>query len=207
MTPTPSHPINPWFSMWLRPRETIQSIIDRNPEHLVLLLAALSGFSQALDRASIKNAGDSLAVPVVVLIALAGGAASGVVGLYVLGFLLKITGKWLGGAGNAINIRAAIAWSSVPTIWALLLWLPELALFGNDLFSKTTPNIEANPLLFLGFLAVELVIAVWSLVVFLKCLGQAEGFSAWKALSAMLIAILLVIIPIGLIILVIMAFN
>ncbi len=93
------------------------------------------------------------------------------------------------------QVRAAIAWSSVPLIWALPLWIPELALFGQDLFTKATPRLDANPLLavaLIGFGLVELIIGIWAIVVFLKCLGQVQGFSAWRALGNALLAFLIV---------------
>lgn len=96
--------------------------------------------------------------------------------------------------GESEQVRAAIAWSSVPLIWALLLWIPELVLFGQDLFTSSTPRLDANPLLavaLIGFGLVELTIGIWAIVVFLKCLGQVQGFSAWRALGNALLAFLI----------------
>ena len=186
---------NPWFSIWTKPRETIQSIVNRNPEYLVIPLAALAGVSEALDKASTKSVGDSLSLPGVFLLAVVAGSISGIIGLYIFGYLLKVTGKWLGGQSDAQNIRTAIAWSSVPVIWALLLWVPELLIFGNDLFTSPTPRVEAHPYVYFGFLGVELVIAIWSLMIFFKCLGQVQGFSAWRGLGSAVLALVLVLVP------------
>lgn len=187
--------LNPWFSIWVQPRATIQQIIDSHPTRLVLLLAAVAGFSQFLDRAVMKNLGDRLEWPMIFAIAAVAGPVMGVVGLYIGGALLRWTGGWLGGRANPQQVRAAIAWSSVPLIWALPLWIPELALFGQDLFTKATPRLDANPLLavaLIGFGLVELIIGIWAIVVFLKCLGQVQGFSAWRALGNALLAFLIV---------------
>ena len=94
-----------------------------------------------------------------------------------------------------------MAWSYVPIIWALLLWIPELALFGKDLFSSETPNIEQSPYIMLGFGLVEITVGIWTIVVFLKSLGQVQTFSAWRALGNSLAAALVLAIPIILIIL------
>jgi len=192
--------MNPWFSMWTRPRSTMQQIIDTNPERLVLLVAALSGISEALDRASMKNLGDRMDLSVILMIAAIGGPLGGIVGMYIAGALLRWTGKWIGGTASPINIRAAVAWSSVPVIWSLLLWVPEIGLFGKELFTRETPIIDSSQnllYLLLGFGAIEVVIGVWALVIFLKCLGQVQGFSAWKALGNTLLAALVVIVPIA----------
>lgn len=191
--------LNPWVSMWTKPRATIQQIVDTNPQRLVLLLAAAAGFGQALDRASINSIGDRLDWPIIFIVAAVGGPIAGVIGLYIGGALIHWTGTWIGGKTSAENIRAAIAWSSVPMLWALVLWIPELALFGQELFTAETPVIDADTTLnsaFLAFGAVEVTIGMWTLIVYLKCLGQVQGFSAWKALGNSILAGLVIIVPI-----------
>jgi hypothetical protein len=61
--------LNPWVSMWTKPRITIHQIVDTNPERLVLVLAAISGFSHVLDRASMKSPGDRFEWPIIIVLA------------------------------------------------------------------------------------------------------------------------------------------
>ena len=63
---------------------------------------------------------------------MAGGAIGGLIGVYLMGALLKITGRWIGGLGDWSAVRAAVAWAQVPAIWAILLWLPRAALLGGE---------------------------------------------------------------------------
>ena len=199
--------LNPWIRMWTRPRETIQSIVDTDAEQSVLLLASLAGISQALDKASLKNAGDTLLPPALVITTTVGGIVSGLIGLYVFGFLVKHAGSWLGGKANGEKIRAAIAWSNVPIVWALLLWIPQLALFGKELFSAATPRMESHPFAVLCFGAADILIAIWALILLFKSIGQVNGFSAWRGLGACLIAVALVAVPILALAFAINAFN
>jgi len=194
---------NPWLAIWTRPRETIQQRIDHDPEAWVLALAAIAGIGQLLNNASSESLGDHLDLLTIFVIAVIGGSLAGIFGLYVGGALLRWTGRWIGGMATQMEIRTAIAWSSVPFIYSMLLWIPELALFGKELFTEATPRIEADPNLFnilLGFLAVEVIIAIWSVIVFLKCLGQVQGFSAWCALGNSVLAGLLIVIPIAVVV-------
>lgn len=196
--------INPWVTMWTKPRATIQQIVDTNPERLVLVLAAIAGFSKALDRASMRSMGDKLEWPIIFLIAAIAGPIGGIISLYIGSALIRWTGNWIGGKSTSENIRAAIAWSSVPTIWALVLWIPELVLFGQELFTTETPNIDANvslALVLFGFAAIEITIGVWAFIVLLKCLGQVQGFSAWKALGNLILSVLVFFVPIVIIVL------
>ena len=190
--------LNPWFTIWTRPRATMRSVLDTDPRRMVLVLAMLAGFAQALDKASLRHVGDRLPVPAIFLIAALAGSVIGILTLYLSGALLTWTGKWLNGKATPQHARAAVAWSNVPLIWALILWVPELMLFGKELFLSETPVLDGNPLLiiiFLLFAVIELLIGIWAFVIFLKCLGEAQQFSAWKALANALIALVIFLIP------------
>jgi hypothetical protein len=203
MENTTQQMLNPWVSIWTRPRATIQQIVDVNPQRYIWALAAVSGVADALNQASERSAGDELGLPLILLIVVAAGSIGGIVSLYLFGALFRWTGGWMGGKASAENLRAAIAWSSVPVICSLVLWIPSFAIFGQELFTTETPNIDVNPsLLFVlfGYGAIEMIIGVWAFVVLLKCIGQVQGFSAWKALGNTLLVGLIVMIPIALII-------
>jgi hypothetical protein len=196
---TTSEKLNPWFSIWTKPRATMQHIISTNPTRFVLLLAAVSGFGEALSQASMNATGDQFAWPTIVAMAAILGPIGGLIGLYVIGFLMHWTGRWIGGQASTQHIRSAVAWSSVPMIWALLIWIPKLMLFGQELFTSSGANIESNPFILstvVGFGILETVISVWAFVVCLHCLGQVQGFSAWRALVNSILAGLIVVGPI-----------
>ena len=187
---------HPWVSIWIKPRETIRCIVSTDPTRQVILLAALGGIAQSLDRAASEYFGDKLSMPVLLIMILALGPIGGVISLYILGALFRWTGSWFGGDATTEEVRAAIAWSNVPIIWALLLWIPKLALFGEELFKSATPRMDANLLLIILlfiFGIVELVIGIWTFIVFLKCLGEVHRFSVWKALGAVLVPSLVLI--------------
>ncbi|MFC6441423.1 YIP1 family protein [Bowmanella sp. JS7-9] len=196
--------LNPWFSMWTRPRATIQQIVTSDPFHLVLLLSAVSGFLHALDRASMRDMGDKYDITTIIAIAAISGPIGGIIGLYLGGALLRWVGNWMGGTGSSETIRAAIAWSSVPVIWAGLLWIPAIAMFGDVLFTSDTSSLDGNLGLAVALIVyglIEIVIGVWAIVVFLKCLGQVQGFSAWMALANSIVAMLVVAVPIVMVVL------
>lgn len=195
--------INPWFTMWYRPRETVRKIIKYDPKYLVIVLAMVSGFSETLDRASLKSMGDYASLIQIFAAALIVGPIVGIASLYISSWLLRWTGKWIGGKASSEHIRTAAAWSTVPLVWALILWIPGLALFGGELFTSATPTIDASlslAILFILFGIIEGVIGIWTIIVFLKCLGEVQGFSAWKALLNSILSILVILIPILIII-------
>jgi hypothetical protein len=202
----PAAPLNPWLTIWIWPRKTIREIVDADPGYRVTLLAMLAGFAQALSEATSENMGDTLSLPIIFLLCAILGPIGGLISLYVMAGLWRLTGSWLGGKASSQEVRAAIAWSSVPVIWAMLLWIPYLAIFREEMFTSAMPRTESSLLLLLlllGFGLVEIVIGLWRIVVLLQCLGEVHRFSAWRALGAFILGPLLIALPLlGLILLV-----
>jgi len=125
-----------------------------------------------------------------------GGPLSGILSLYLMGALMQWTGSWLGGEATAEEVRAAYAWSAVPMISTLLLWIPRFALGGTGLFTTASP-LEAYPILLGGIEIVEGVIGIWMFVILLKCLGEVHRYSAWKALLSLILSLLILLISIS----------
>ena len=71
--------LNPWVSIWTKPRATIQQIVDTDPKHLVLVLVAIAGFAHALDRAGMSGSGDRFEWPMIILVAAIIGSIMGMV--------------------------------------------------------------------------------------------------------------------------------
>ena len=67
------------------------------------------------------------------------GSLMGILGLWLGGVLLRWTGGWIGSHANSRRIRTTLAWSNVPLIWSLVLWIPAIFLFGAELFTKAMP--------------------------------------------------------------------
>jgi hypothetical protein len=201
--------LNPWVSIWTQPRATIQQIVDSDPEQSVLILAGISGFASTLDSVRDTGLGDGIPWFYIVLICALIGSLLGIAGLYVFSFLLHWTGKWLDGRASQPFIRAAGAWAQVPIIWGLLLWVPLIALFGQDLFRSGSFGLESNP--FFPFLSpivsTGIVLGVWSLVVSLHCLAQVQGFSVWKALGNYVLVVAVVVIPVTVIVVVLLTIT
>jgi hypothetical protein len=180
----------------------MRQILDTDPRRMVLPLAALGGFSACLGATLTPGVGDTLPGSAVLTGVAIGGPVFGIVILYILGLLLRLTGGWLGGQGDATAVRCAIAWSNVPGVWALLLWLPRAALLGGETLHAEPSSIEGEmaSVAVLGILQlIQLVIAIWEIVVTLKCVGEAHRFSAWHSVGAYILALVILAVPIAVI--------
>jgi hypothetical protein len=183
----PVWPSKPWLTIWTAPRGTMRAILAADPKRYVLLLAAIVGAGETLNRASSRSMGDTWPVLVIFGLALTLGALGGVISLYISGAVLSWSGGLLGGEGDSKHVRAAVAWATVPQLVALALWLPELVLYGEEMFTSLAPRVDSNPapLLILG--VIQLTLGVWALFLLVKTLAEAHRFSAWRSIGALAI--------------------
>lgn len=189
----------PWRTIWTQPRATVRRLVESDPGYGVTFLAGLGGISHALDRASLKSSGDTLSLPVILGVACVLGPLGGLLGLWVSSLVLRVAGAWIGGVATSRQLRTAIAWATVPTLCGSTMWVPQLALFGAEMFTSDTPKMDANPtlvLLLLASAAVQIVGGLWTAVIGCQTIAEVQGFrSGWAGLGNVLLALLLFLVP------------
>lgn len=189
-------PVNPWLTMWTRPRETIRAIVKFNPKYLFVLLSGIYGFPVLLQFAQNLSLGQTFSPWAIVIGALVLSVFIGMLGFTVASGLLYWTGQWIGGKASFHAVRAAVAWANVPNVINSLLWVIMIVKFGSQLFTRnfaeTTFVGSELAIVFFTFL-LQVVISVWGFVIGLKALGEVQGFSAWKALLNVLIPFFMVV--------------
>lgn len=197
--------ITPFFTIWTEPRATIRRIVSSDPKRYVIALAAIGPAIGALaaewSKALAGNANLPVLWPLQVAALVAFQAALGVISLFVFGALFKWSGSLLGGVASQIEVRAAMAWSQVPAIAAEIILLIA-ALLGVPMPHPTPGQLPRIDPAFYKVMVVEGVLGMWGLVVSLKCIGEVHRFSAWRALAAIMIPPLIVLVSIGFIALV-----
>ena len=200
----------PWLSIWTRPRATLRLILATDPRRDVFRLAALGGIAESLTLCTSEGLGDTCSIPVLLALSLCGGTVLGILGILIFTAVVAPVGRWLRGRGGSAEVMAALAWANVPAIWGIPLWLPRAALLGEETFHPLPALIQGNPgaLLFYALLQfVQVVIGVWGFAITLKCLGEAHGFSAWRAFVTLVVAGFVVILPIAIIVLAFQAMS
>ncbi|PIQ81636.1 MAG: hypothetical protein COV76_08040 [Candidatus Omnitrophica bacterium CG11_big_fil_rev_8_21_14_0_20_64_10] len=174
--------MNPWFSIWTAPRRTMREILDRDSVTHPLGLAFLGGIATAL-----ISWGPILHIFQVPfqwgVVGSAGvGAFCGIVGLYVWGWLFRVVGGWFGGQGNNGQVRMAIAWPYLISIWLAGAWL----LVGgvSRLLFHTAPygGIVRVSVSWL-FVALAQIALIWKFVAVCLTLAEAHRFSGGKGFA------------------------
>jgi signal peptidase I len=173
-----SRSASPWTTIWLSPRRTIERIVATRPTYLVLPLAMLgtvAGFYTQL-------VGVGLADPLrdwrLALGFVVASAAYRLVWLFPSALILSWIGRLLGGEATARQLRAVIAWSTVPAILGAFVALIIMALKptggGGPVFDKSLPWLGG-------------AIGLWTAIVFMLMLARIENFGFWRTIFTYLL--------------------
>jgi Yip1-like protein len=207
----PTNWIDPrYVSICIRPRATIREIVDRDPNDrviaLVLIAAVIGALTNAIHNYNYNPTAFTIAnKPIPVMSPQASQLMSfwvvlawpllAVPFLYINGALLRWTGSLLGGTAKAVEVRAAIAWSSVLTIIVSLAGFVIRFLApvpSQPPLAQSMSAVMAYWRSILPYVIISTPLWLWWWTVSFKCLGEVHRFSAWRALGSSLIGILVV---------------
>lgn len=185
------HGHNPWLSIWTHPRATIARIVAENPNRSLWWLAGIYGFCSLLNMFQSMFLGASVHVVGIVILAVVLAPFWGWINFSVWSAVVNWVGKWFKGRGSFITVRSAYAWSCVPILLNIPLWLLMVVLFGHQLFLNF-PNAHLMPqshvILLFTILVIKVVLAIWSLVIYLNTLAEVQGYSILKAILNVVVA-------------------
>ena len=201
---------NPFLSIWTKPRATIRRIVSTDCSARVLPLAMADGVTQTLARTSQLNLGDRIPPSAILAMVIFLGPLAGISILYLKSWFLALSGRLLKGRATARELRAALAWSAVPSLAMFPLLFIDMALIGTEMFMSESPTLNTNPS-FGTILQVSqvaaLILGIWSFLILASAVGEVQGFRSSKALESMCLALVLFAIPIVLLMLVAFAFS
>src|SRR5690349_7716273 len=167
---------SPFATLWLSPRATIERLVASRPTYMVLPLAMGGAIASLYVELLASGLGGHVSDWRLWLAIVAGGAVLGIVWLYFAALVLKWIGNMLGGEATALQLRAVIAWSMVPSIAGALT--AAIAL----LAAKMAGGGEAVVDVGLQWLA--MVVSLWAAILFLLMLGRVERFGFWRTMLA-----------------------
>lgn len=201
-SPVRPRPLASLAAIMIRPRNTMRRILDAGRDRMILplvLLVTLSSILGDVNRASLDAMRKApLPVPFAVMIVAicAGVALIGVLFFYVFSWIAFGVSRLLEGTATAREIRSAMAWGAVPAIWALLYRLPAAVLWPGweSRMRVGSEQLVIKPsLMGMGcigtviFMALELAMFVWLLVVASNTLGEANRFSTARGFGTLVL--------------------
>lgn len=186
--------VNPWTSVWLHPRKTVQYVVEYKTGSFILLIAAITGIIHFLDQATIQNLGDLLNLPAILLVSLIAGPIFGVIGLYIASGIYHALSMMLGGLGTFEDSRKAFTVSSIVIVIGGLIWIPDLLILRHGNFISDYDFSFGQFGWSIISLIVNFAIGIWSLVVQIATISEVHRFSSWKASLVVFLPIIVLIV-------------
>jgi hypothetical protein len=183
---------NPWFAILFRPRVAIRDVVSYDPRYRFVPLSAIYGFPMCLQLSEGLGLGDQYPIYWIIVFSAILAIPVGALALTIFAGLLSWTGGWIDGKADFMKIRAAVSWSNVPALADTFIWILLMCAFGDMVFTKnffSTPFEGGERVFIMSMFFIQLIVAVWSFILFLITLSEVQKFSIWKAIINLIIPI------------------
>jgi len=195
-----------FLKIWTKPRMVFKFINDRHYGKFVNLLLVLAGISRAFDRAVMKDMGDKMSMWTIIAFCVILGGLLGWISYYIYAALLSWTGKWLNGKGNTTSILRVLSYALTPSIIALILLIPQIGIYGNEIFKAdgdiTSAGLISNILVY-GSIILELILGIWTIVFCVVAISEVQKLSISKSILNLLLPVLVFAVPIIILVIII----
>lgn len=185
-------------NIWTKPRDVFKYINDNSYDKFVKTLLIFAGISRALERATIRNMGDEFPLFVILGICIIFGGLLGWISFYIFSALISWTGKWLNGKGNTDSILRIISYAMIPSIIGLFFLIPQIAIYGNEIFKAdgdiTSGNLITN-IIFYGSLFLEFFLSIWTIVLCVIGISEVQKLGIGKSLINIILSVLTILVP------------
>ena len=194
----PAGDFHPFRTIWIRPRPTILQIIALNPRLHVMMLASLLGIVEALNIAEVLQLGDMLSSLELLGCIVVLGPISGLLNLWIYSQLIYFARLWFLGTGTRQHIRTAVAWSYLPFVSTLPLWIFKILLLDARIFTSEGGlwNVESKTFAVLMALQmIQSVLTLWGFVLLCNCVTEVQGYrSRGRGFGNVLLANLMLVL-------------
>jgi hypothetical protein len=178
------------------PREAFRFINDYKYEKHLYILLCFGGIVRAFDRATSKNMGDHFSILAIILICIFSGGLFGWISYYIYASLMSWCGGWFNARGNPKSILRILAYALFPSILGLVILIPQILIYGNEIFKSQT-DIDATDLInfsvFYALIFIEVMLSIWSFILIIIGISEVQKLSIGKSILIVLLPAVLII--------------
>lgn len=181
---------NPWLCIWIYPAKTIQTIINTQLYKGFVILCLLQGMASFFLFADTWELGTLYSLPLLLFVSLLLAIPIGYLCFSLTSVIVFLTGKLIRGRASYKEVRAAVSWSSVPTVFGYILFWAMVIFTADFRFNGKALVEHLNSVRFIGLAFNGLMI--WGTVLWICTMAQVQHFSKWMALLNLFLAGLIV---------------
>ncbi|WP_313894461.1 YIP1 family protein [Psychrobacillus sp.] len=181
--------VNPFFSIWLSPKETVRYVLDHKELKYSLILSIIGGFAGIPSAiSSIYSFNLDISFWWILLAAVVLAPIFALIGLGIGTVIYTWVGKWFGGVGVYKEVAQAIGIIMIPSIWLTPYWILTAVMTYNMTTTFTLGAIVWSLLssLFMIFFG------IWMIVIQSKIFGEVHQFSSWRGFATLIIPSLII---------------
>jgi hypothetical protein len=186
-----------FFTILTKPAQTFRYIFKYCPTKYVHAIINRYGVANALSINLLFLLNHTrFSIVFFIIIALVGWLFAWI-GVYTCSSLMSWSGRWIGGHADMDEFITVSAWSYIPSIASVFPLAVQVIIFGNS----DSMNVMENQNRFMIFLyylllAARFVLAIWSLVIFVKGTAVVQRFNYKKAILNVILAALVIFVPV-----------
>lgn len=189
--------MHPWRNIWTKPRATIQALVARDPSYGFKRLSWIYGMTIALSFSKMFSLITLYPLWAILLGSLLLGIVFGLISITITAYILQWCGRFIGGKAPFEQVRCVVAWSNLPIVINILVWLLLISIFKEQALYADFPvevTLASKTSLFLLVLLGQWIAAIWSFIILIQGLKEIQGYSVWKGLLNIIIPIVVLAI-------------
>lgn len=191
-------PTRPLYDVWLKPRRVFREMAAAPITAVDYLLGAAQGVVSWLALSRAQSAGSDTGVAQILGKALIAGPIAGVLGLYLMTAVYTRLGRRAGGVATRNQVFHVLAYSGVPMVLSLGIWLIAALLAGEATFIEVPrADLETFVVLLLRVQFMSHVLLIgWSLLLQVMGFSEVERLGLRRAFGLWIVGQLLVMLVI-----------
>lgn len=190
--------INPWLTIWYRPRETFRYLINNDFNLYYYFLIIAYGFIRVMDQAVEKDYSQifDMDIDTIWWFVFIVSPIVGLVNVYVFGIGFGASAEWFGGVTNFNYARRLFVWSSIPyIIVGLIMFLLSFSVVGSELLTGADLGFSGLWILALG-IPLGVIAFIYRFVLFYIGYKEIYQFSShWRVIGASIVGFLVAATP------------
>ena len=192
---SPTRPIRPLYDVWLKPRRVFRELAAAPIDRVDYLLGSTQGMVSWLALCRAQSAGAHSSIAAILGKAVIVGPIAGVLGMFLMTAVYSRLGRRAGGRSTRNQVFHVLAYSGVPMVVSLGIWMLTALLAGPAAFMETAPP-DLEP--FLGLVlqtqtVAHIFLVGWSLLLQVMGFSEVEGFATRRAFGIWVLGQLLVL--------------
>ncbi len=189
--------MHPWRDIWTKPRATIQALVAKDPSYGFKRLSWIYGIIIALSFSNMFSLITLYPLWAILIGSLLLGIVFGLIAITITAYILQWCGRLIGGNAPFKQVRCVVAWSNLPALINILVWILLIGVFKEQAFYSDFPTkvtLANETGLFLLVMLGQWIATIWTFIILVQGLREVQGFSIWKGLLNIIIPIIAVVI-------------